>query len=297
MQLCIDEGFQTAPHYRRADNICQKPAYRDRPPYADNAEGGRDGICQSDARPERNDGQQQRHFGAIYPAEVAVKQEKHADTDVKRALYPQVAHADLHDLAALCEDLHKLRGEDVDGDGDSGAKACGERHRAFNTAADTPTLARAEILRNEERKRAAELLRGHIGESVDLDGDGEGRHNGRAETVDQPLYHQNAEIHDRLLHAGGGGHTRDLTEKRSREQAAAELRTQRAFADEREHRQSRAGERLRNEGRPRRAFYAHRKFCHKQYVEQYIHSGRYTEKNERRYRIAQTAEHEGVVII
>ena len=76
--------------------------------------------------------------------------------------------------------------------------------------ADTFLIPGSVILGDKGGVGVSEILYRQIGEGVDLDGGGEGGHNGGAEAVDQPLYHEDAEVHDRLLHAGHGGQPDDL---------------------------------------------------------------------------------------
>ena len=68
--------------------------------------------------------------------------------------------------------------------------------------ADAVGLARAVVLRHIGGKGIAEVLHRHVGKGVDLDCRRKSRHDHGAEAVDQPLYHEDAEIHDGLLHAG-----------------------------------------------------------------------------------------------
>ena len=46
----------------------------------------------------------------------------------------------------------------------------------------------------------AEILRGHICKGVNFNNCRKGCTRGKAKAVDQPLYHQNPKIHDRLLY-------------------------------------------------------------------------------------------------
>ena len=62
--------------------------------------------------------------------------------------------------------------------------------------------ARAVVLGHIGGKGIAEVLHRHVGKGVDLDSRCKSRHDHGAEAVDQPLYHEDAEIHDGLLHAG-----------------------------------------------------------------------------------------------
>ena len=87
--------------------------------------------------------------------------------------------------------------------------SCGS-DRAFNPRANAIFFFGAVILSDEGGECVAEILHGHIGEGVDFYRGGKCGHDGRPEAVHQALYHQNTEIHDRLLHAGQQRKMRDL---------------------------------------------------------------------------------------
>ena len=68
------------------------------------------------------------------------------------------------------------------------------------------------ILGDESGKGIAEVLYRHVGKGVDLHSGREGGHDHRAEAVDKPLYHEDAEVHHRLLETGEKGEAGDLME-------------------------------------------------------------------------------------
>ena len=68
-----------------------------------------------------------------------------------------------------------------------------------------------------EQKRPADIFQElldyrHIGKGIDLYSGGKGGHHNGTEAVDQSLHHKNAEVHDRLLHAGQRGEGNNLTD-------------------------------------------------------------------------------------
>mgnify|MGYP000043152610 CR=1 FL=1 len=79
-----------------------------------------------------------------------------------------------------------------------------------NTPVDTVVTSGPEVLCNKGGKGVPKFLHGHIGEGVDFYRGGKCGHDGRPEAVHQALYHQNTEIHDRLLHAGQQRKMRDF---------------------------------------------------------------------------------------
>lgn len=90
----------------------------------------------------------------------------------------------------------------------------GKDDRYKKCAAYSPAYAisfpRPEILGDKSGKSIPEFLNGHIGERVDLDCRGECCHDSRAKTIYQPLHHQYAEVHHRLLDASQCGEGSDF---------------------------------------------------------------------------------------
>ena len=68
--------------------------------------------------------------------------------------------------------------------------------------ADAFCFLRTVILGDEQGIGVAKFLSRHIGDGVNFHSGGKGCHDGGAKAVDQPLNHQDAEVHDGLLNAG-----------------------------------------------------------------------------------------------
>ena len=87
-----------------------------------------------------------------------------------------------------------------------------EMHTALFSPERIRALFCTVILRDKGGKSIAEVLYRHIGKGVDFHSGGKGGHHNGAEAVDKSLYHKNAEVHDRLLHAGQRGEGNDFTD-------------------------------------------------------------------------------------
>ena len=80
----------------------------------------------------------------------------------------------------------------------------------FHSFADPFLFSRSEVLGNKGGKGISEFLYRHIGERVYFYCCRKGGHDYSAKTVDQSLYHENAQIHYRLLYTGQCGERSDL---------------------------------------------------------------------------------------
>ena len=76
--------------------------------------------------------------------------------------------------------------------------------------ADPFFISRAVVLGNEGRIGISKVLNRQIREGVDLYCRRESRHGGGAKAVYKPLYHEDSEVHNRLLQAGQRGKACDL---------------------------------------------------------------------------------------
>ena len=90
------------------------------------------------------------------------------------------------------------------------AKQHGRSHRALQSGTDARLLLCPVVLGDKGGKGVAEVLHRHIGEGVNLHRRREGGHDRGAKAVDQSLYHQDPEVHHRLLNAGQDGKRGDL---------------------------------------------------------------------------------------
>lgn len=82
--------------------------------------------------------------------------------------------------------------------------------KALFTPCGSVLLSRSEVLGNKGGKGISEFLYRHIGERVYFYCCRKGGHDYSAKTVDQSLYHENAQIHYRLLYTGQCGERSDL---------------------------------------------------------------------------------------
>ena len=144
-------------------------------------------------------------------------------------------------------------------------------------------------MRGKGGKRVAEVLHGHIGECIDFDRRGKCCHNGRAEAVDKPLHHQNAEVHYRLLHTGQNGIVGDFAKRPPPKPEFFFCAQFRATQNGINHNAD-AGDILRKNGRLRRAADAARKAYHKPQVKPDIQNGGHRQEPKRHNRIADRAQ-------
>ena len=95
------------------------------------------------------------------------------------------------------------------GQTDNGTDRCAEQYyadgRLTNPLLDAFSLPCTEILSDKERKGITEITCRHIRNCINLYSNCERRHYRCTETVDNSLYDQNSEVHDRLLQTGKTG--------------------------------------------------------------------------------------------
>ena len=129
------------------------------------------------------------------------------------------------------------------------------------------------VLGDEGGKGVSKILQGHVGEGIDLDRRRKGRHDRSAETVHQPLHHQNSQIHHRLLQAGQHGGSRHLPYRFPAHAHLLppylQLRTFQPFIDEQPH----AGKPLGENGGKSRARHAPAAGNHKIQIQHDIDHG------------------------
>ena len=121
-------------------------------------------------------------------------------------------HARRNDLglSRVDENPHKRGGKGADQHADDDAE-----HRACQPGTADPffdavRLACPVILGHIGRECVAKILHRHIGKGIDLHRCRKGRHDDRAEAVDQTLHHQDAKIHNGLLNAGHHREIQDI---------------------------------------------------------------------------------------
>lgn len=126
----------------------------------------------------------------------------------------KVADADFQNLCLFRphKEEHQRLSEDKDAQADDKTEENGAQNCAFDSGADTLRFFCAEILSNKGREGISKILHGHIGERVNFYGCRKSCHYGSSEAVYQALYHEDSQIHDRLLKAGEDGGLGDLRE-------------------------------------------------------------------------------------
>ena len=290
-------------HADKPDGVGDDPADRDGEPDADLAQrGGGEQIGEQDAQAERDDGQHHRHACAIHGAIVAVEQEQKADADVACTLDTQVSdpggdHGGGARLGRVDEDVHQRRGKDENQGGDGGTVERTHEKRLPRAAADAVTRPRAVVLRHEGGIGVAEVLRGEVGEAVDLDRGGKGRHHGRTEAVDQALHHEDAEVHHRLLQAGQRGKPGDAAQHLGRELPLGGGGEEVTAAKGGVEHDADRGDVLCDHGRGRRTGDAEGQHGDKQQIQPDIEQGGDAEKPKRGRRVAECAEQAGEKIV
>lgn len=151
-------------------------------------------------------------------------------------------------------------------------------------------LFRAVILRNEGGKRVPEVLHGGIGQRIDLDPRRKRRHNRRAKAVHEALHHQDAKVHDGLLHARHRGKAEQRPEDLPIPPHVLSADPEVAALCEIIHHDADAGKILRNDRRCRRADHAPAEMENEQQVERHIREGGNRKKDERHNGISHRAQ-------
>ena len=256
-------------------------------------------MRQQHTRTQRYHSQHHRHARPVHRAVQPIQQEQQADPRIAGGLDAQVAHTDRDDpgLLRLDEQPHERRGKHAHRQSDRDAEHDRTHRRAPDATADAVGFACAVILRNKGGKCVAEVLHRHIGERVDLDCCCKGRHDRCTEAVDQPLHHQDAEIHHRLLHAGQHRQTCNLTYRPAIPPYMLPRDPQRREAKQIVQHEPYARDILRDHGCNRCARHTPVKYQHEHQVEHDVEHRRYAEEYQRRDRIADRAQQVGEKII
>ena len=92
--------------------------------------------------------------------------------------------------------------EQIDKQRNDDGKSSAQCKSIFRAAPDPLVISGPVILCGESGVGISEILHRQIGKGINFHSGRKCRHDRRTEAVDEPLYHQNAEIHDRLLNAG-----------------------------------------------------------------------------------------------
>ena len=282
--------------------VGQKPADGHRPPdahYSQRRDGGKR-VGQRHARAQRDHRQHHGHARPAHGPVEAVEEEQAADGEVERALDAQIAHALGDDrrhayLACVDKQAHQIRAKEPDERRDEQTEAHGHLHRPAQPRAHAFLVARAVVLGDEGGNGVAKVLHRQIGEGVDLHRRGKGGHHRGAKAVHQPLHHEDAQIHDRLLDTGQRRKTGDLLH--ARKPHPRPLRTQVGPFFARVEENAHAGDVLRDHRRLRRPGHAALEPHHEPEVEADVHHRRDGQKDERRSGIAHRAQKRRVVVV
>ena len=256
-------------------------------------------VGQHDAQPQRNHRQHDGHARLFQPAVDGVKQEEQADADIKHAFDAQIVHADIQNFgfARIDEQRQQRPRKDEDQRGNDGAEGKRKQRGFANALFHAIRLARACVLRDEGRKTVGKILRGRIGERVDLHACRERRHRRDAETVDQTLHKQNAEVHDRLLHARQHADARNAAQQRTIQPKGRPARPKGRKAERKVEHNARGGKPLRDDRCQRRAGNAPVEDDHEQQIERDVHHRGEQQEQQRRKGIADAAQNRREEII
>ncbi len=108
-------------------------------------------------------------------------------------------------FAGIYKNLHQRAGKDPDRCGDDDAEQYGYPDGGPDACLYPLWTFRSVVLGDKQGEGIAEFLYRHISQGIDLYCSGKGCHDSGAETVDQSLDHQDAEVHNRLLQTGEKG--------------------------------------------------------------------------------------------
>ena len=188
----------------------------------------------------------------------------------------------------------------------------GERHHRYRSqqaegAADlgggqaAPTdpfrLLRPVILCDKGGKGVAEILSGHISESIDFYHSGKSGAGGKSKAVHQSLHHQDTKIHDGLLHRCQRRGLNDAPQQRRIDLHMAFLGTDVPCLDKKINRDAHGGQYLCNQSRGRCSGHPHLKTQDKYQIQDDIGDGRCHQNQQRRHGVADAAQHRGEEII
>jgi DNA-binding transcriptional LysR family regulator len=153
------------------------------------------------------------------------------------------------------------------------------------------------VLGHKRRKGIAEILHRKIGKGVDFHRRRKGRHNHCAKAVHQPLHHENAEIHHRLLEAGQGRQTANLPEHRLLQLHFSPLGQQLRGLFRHVNGNADARGVLANDRSRRRAGDPPGQHRHKQQIQHNIPHRRHRQKNQRHHGVSHRPQQAGTEII
>ena len=174
-------------------------------------------------------------------------------------------------------------------------KAHGHLHRPAQPRAHALLIAPRRSSGDEGGNGVAKVLHRQIGKGVDLYRRGKGGHHRGAKAVHQPLHHEDAQIHDRLLDTGQRRKAGDLLHAREPHAHALRAQVWPLFARVEEN--AHAGDVLRDHRRLRPPGHAALEPHHEPEVEADVHHRRDGQKDERRSRIAHRAQKRRVVVV
>ncbi len=153
------------------------------------------------------------------------------------------------------------------------------------------------VLRGKNGKGVAELLSRHVGEGIDLHSRRKRRHNRRSEAVDQPLDHQDPEIHHRLLDTGCRGKPQDLLNRLFPETEAFSPRPQFRLLYPGVQGDPQTGKCLGYDRGSRRAADAHGIYDHKSQIQNDIHDRRDAQEPEGYHRVSQSPQKKRKIVV
>ena len=230
---------------------------------------------------------------------MPVQQKQPADAHVKRTLDSQVLHAAGDDRRLLCmdENAHERGSKQPHQRRDHHTEAAAQGKALLHALANAPHIPGAVILGHKGGVGIAEVLHRQIGKAVDLHRRREGRHHRGAKAIHQPLHHENAKVHHRLLRTGEGGQIADLPQHgpvKVQLLLSGQQRTA-APADVQPNADCRGI--LRQNGGGRRPADAPAQNRHEQQVQPDVQQRRYRQKHQRNGGIAQSPQQAGAEIV
>ena len=200
-------------------------------------------------------------------------------------------------LCRVDENTHQRRSKHTDQTADNNAKYRRHRSGAADALADTLRLMRPVVLRHKGGERIAKVLHRQIGKRVDLYRRRKCRHGHRPKAIYQALHHQDAKVHNGLLHAG---HHRQIQNGGKRCPIPAAVLP--AGAQLREappgiHRNADAGDKLCCHCGQRSPFHPPAQAHNTAQVQHHIQYSGYRQKHQRYHGIADRTQQAGIIII
>ena len=153
------------------------------------------------------------------------------------------------------------------------------------------------VLRDKRGERIAEILGRHIRECVDFHHSRKRGACGKAEAVDQPLDHQDAEVHDRLLDTREDRAFHDADHQPPVEPEIGALQAEGGYAQQAVDSHDQRGERLREHGGQRGTRDPHAERQYEEQVERHVRGRRHGERGERDGGIADAAQRGGKKVV